>query len=252
MAEKRSEKEFLRERGLARAYASYKRIKRKPKRVLITQVSRFDAGVVPTKIYVLREHGRTVFRDFQTLKRLAESKRSIPQAIRSLFSAPVTTPVKETVLASEKAQFGEKGTLLTEYENRKPKRAIVLKYLEKSYTYYPMHEKLRTRTVTNKAFRKSAVGMVVVDVTYSKGNQVHRGVYRSAGGFILSSRSQVREAIVSAIHNGLHRGGAVNFSPTDIIVHDYWFEYFRDEFNVKLRPTKRYPRGSSRLVTARV
>lgn len=254
--EKRANKDFkrfLRERGLTTAFTKFQHVRGKKKEILTTLVNRFGVERTESKIYVIKEGKYTVFRDFNTLERLSRSRRNVKDAIKSLFMQPI---IKEREI---KPTLGQRQELtnsktksysgILKYTEAKPKRAITLKFTDRVYSYFAPDKKLRIKTLTTSYMRKPKHGMVVVDVEYRKfPNQRHRGIYRSAGGFILNNRSEIDKATLSAIHNGLGSGN-VNFSPDNIILHDFWFEYYQDKFGVELTPAGELPRGSRRLQT---
>jgi hypothetical protein len=228
-------KGFLKKRELARTYARYENIRKlRGKRVLHTSVNLFGTEIKDYKLYAIREGNYTVFRDYVTLKSLGRSSRNLKDAIKALYTEPVVS--KENVIPSElsRTQFMGKPSIIKEYTLVKPKRKITLKFTDRIYSYYSPDQRLRTKTVTSRGFRKIKAGMVVVDVEYVKGQKRHRGIYNSAGGFSLNSKEQIQRGILSAIHNGLGSGN-INFSPDDIIVHNYWFQYYKDKYNVALK-----------------
>lgn len=249
MDEKKRFRQFLYERGLSSSFRTYQRIKpNRQKRIITTNVTKFGLGLTQQKIYVIREGNYTVFRDYYTLERLAKSRRTLTKAIYSLFSKPTIVSKQITVDENQRTQFEHGVSSIDKYIYEKPKRSITLKYKEKSYSYFPEDKKLRTRYTTNIQPKKSISGIVVVDVEFIKGKSRHRGQYQSKGGYILSNKQEVKDAIVSAVHNGL-KGSHVNFSPEQIILHDYWFVWHHDKkYMEHPTPRQRLPRGARQFI----
>ena len=203
---------FLRERGLSRSFKIYSRLADKRKYTAETNLPNYDQTYRRQKVYLVSRKGRTYIYDFNTLKILGSSRLSIRKTYKK---------INQRYIQEKTYNIGSIKTNL--------KRDIYgfhLKDRIESRSYNPLTQKTRHSVITNRSIRKK-VGFVVVDATFKGGKGVKsiRLIRRSYGGLVLNEKSEVNKGIESAIKNALHD---VPFSPEEIIINDYWFEYYFD------------------------
>lgn len=205
-------RKFIKEQGLTTSFSRFRRLKSTRKQKLEIIRDKYDNTQKREHILVLKERGRTVFRDFRTYDKLASTKQNSNQAIKSLFGVK-----KGRVGVSSVRGWG----VLNETKTSKLK----LKNTETRTSYNEQRNLLRKVEMTNVAKRKM-VGFAVVDVTMiGKSGNKKRVQARSKGNQSLYTRKGKDAAITNAISNA---SAVAGFSPIDVILHNFWFEYWTD------------------------
>jgi len=160
---------------------------------------------------------------------LATSRKTIPNAIASLRT---TKLVKRKLAASSRLRVMNAATDGISIRIRRS--GINLKNTKTFESYNAMRQRLRKTILTNRAISRN-FGGVVIDATWYRGDgQGFRHQIRSGGGFNLANRQERERAIQKAVVNGTAK---VGFSPIDVEIHEFWYEYFKDE-SVELRLTR--------------
>jgi hypothetical protein len=215
-----SKKELLtiiKRRGLTREFKTYSKVLGiRNKRTIESVVPQFDGTSKRVKLFVVREHKRTKFLDFKTLKVLGTSRRSIKDAIKALSKTKIEkgSDMFRFNNFSRAVSFNIKG------------KGITLRSESRYSSYNQQMKRERTLVATNRPGHK--YGFAVIDVTIkSKANESVRIQARSNSSF-LGNRDARYKAIMSAVSNA---GAVAHFTPVDYTIHYVYFEYVIEKYN---------------------
>ena len=218
----KTEIQFLKERGLYGAYRKYRNIPRA--RVIDTAIRNFDGTIARKKVYVYKKGKTTVFRDFFNLEFLGFTRKSINKSIGRL-----SEKVKISKPFASSRQIIKQGDKKGEVMNFQVSfdmtvNSLQLKRSNKIRFYNKSLNNLRVVEETNRVKRRMAGG-VVIRALYIKGNIVKAVTVRSRRVFMLGTKSERDLAFNDALLNG---AAEAEFTPDEVIIQDYWFEYRRD------------------------
>jgi len=199
--------QFLRERGLAGSYRAWSRLKSKKKRIITVHQKKIDGTVRRRKVYVLKENNKTYFRDFQTMKVLATTKKKIPSALASLSK---TKTIKGTIKARDWKVTKNIETPILRLKNIQDK-------------YFLKDDIERRHRVSTRPSRNN--GHVILDVTYKAMDGSRKRVQiKSGNGYLMDTR--IRNKLVrEAVENGSRLAG---FSPVEVVINGIWYEWITD------------------------
>jgi len=201
-ATEREYRRFIYERGLAGSFRSYRRLKSRPKKTIVV----YQDGT-RRQVYVLKENGKTVFRDRMTMRVLARSKKTIPKAITSVFTKKIV-----------RGEFKHRGWNVSKEIKR---TEITLN--DQIDRYYLKSGIERRHRVSSRPPRK--VGFVLIDATYISASGYKKRIQiRSPLGDLGDKNTRLR-LLKEAVSNG---SGLAGFSPVDVILNDVRYEWIRD------------------------
>lgn len=225
-------RQFLKERKLTRSFTEFKKLKGFKKRNIEVVFNNFDGTSTRKKIIVVRKNDVTQFRDFRTLQILGRSRRTTFKAISSLRQSPAIKRLKLKPFSL--SNDGKKKFRDWNIQNNVKRSSINLKHQVKESTFNNTLQRLRTRVTSNNP-QSGKFGHVVVNVTLIAADGIKKRVEaRSFGGVNLSDRKQRDMALNNAINNSAAVAG---FTPIEIIINNFWFEYLIERRTKLIRVT---------------
>ena len=211
MGKEQDLKQFLKEKGLSREFARFKKIKKLRKTRVPVLFSNYDGTNRASELILTKEKGKTIIRDKDSFTIVGRSSKSV-RAVRTELQT------RQRQAIDLKSSRG--WTLKSNIKHS----AIPIKNESKYISRNNVIDRNTEVKLTNKS-PKGKFGFVIVDVTViGMKNEKKRVQARSSGPSPLWNKIERSKRIDEALINATAVAG---FSPSEIIIHDIFFEYRR-------------------------
>jgi len=231
-------RQFLKERNLTRAYNRHVSIINKHKTIKEYDFSTRTGHVIRKKVIIIKSKRGSIFIDHATMKNIAVSRKKPQQAI---ISSGATKIIDSNIKLSGKVKEFMRDWNIKIKTKRKE---LLLNNTTTEQSYNKTFNRLRTIETTNiirksKSVKKK-IGFIVIDATYISADGDKRRIQARSKSHNLTIPSERKIAMEESLYHGSVQ---VEFSPIDVIINDFWYEYWTDKYISATRVGK----GAERL-----